>query len=156
MTCAGLSRILGTNSDRIGPTLISYKAKRDIAPEVFIDLLQRSGLAERRPVENPDIIRGMLEHADLLVTAWDEDTLVGVARSVTDFEYCCYLSDLAVDRAYQKSGIGRELIRRTREGLGQNCILILLAAPAAVDFYPRLGFTAHDSAWVLYPGDPLR
>ena len=118
-------------------------------------MLRRSGLAERRPVAELEVIQGMLAHADLLVTARADGLLVGVARSVTDFHYCCYLSDLAVDRAYQKSGIGRELIRRTRDRLGPACILILLSAPAAAGYYPRLGFSAHDSAWVLRPGDRL-
>jgi GNAT superfamily N-acetyltransferase len=136
-------------------TLISYETGRALKPEDFIDVLRRSGLAERRPVADVDVIQGMLEHADLLVTAWADELLVGVARSVTDYHYCCYLSDLAVDRAYQKSGIGRELIRRTREQLGPGCILILLSAPAAVGYYPRLGFSAHDSAWVLRPDDAL-
>ena len=135
--------------------LVTFETGLRVQPEDFIDVLRRSGLAERRPVANPEIIQGMLEHADLLVTAWADELLVGVARSVTDFHYCCYLSDLAVDRAYQRSGIGRELIRRTREQLGPGCILILLSAPAAVGYYPRLGFSAHNSAWVLRPGETL-
>ena len=97
----------------------------------------------------------MLRNADLMVTAWEKGRLVGVARSVTDFSYCCYLSDLAVDRAFQRTGIGRELIHRTKDRLGPRCMLILLSAPAATDYYPHLGFTRHDSAWVLHPGDPL-
>jgi len=149
------SRILDLNHDRVGPTLITYKVQTAIKAEDFIDLLHRSGLAERRPVDNPGVIQGMLEHADLLVTAWEDELLVGIARSVTDFEYCCYLSDLAVDRAYQRAGIGRELIHHTRDQLGESCIVILLSAPTAVGYYPHLGFAAHDSAWVLYPGDPL-
>ncbi|MDX1417469.1 MAG: GNAT family N-acetyltransferase, partial [Candidatus Promineifilaceae bacterium] len=110
---------------------------------------------ERRPVDDPTCIDGMLEHADLLVTAWNGGTLVGVARSVTDFNYCCYLSDLAVDQELQKSGIGRHLIRRTRQQLGPRCKIILLSAPAAVAYYPRIGFTQHPSAWTLNPDDPF-
>jgi predicted N-acetyltransferase YhbS len=75
--------------------------------------------------------------------------LVGVARSVTDFEYCCYLSDLAVDVDYQKLGIGKELIRRTQARLGPEAKIILLSAPKAEDYYPKLGFRRHDSAWTL-------
>lgn len=154
MTNIGGLRILG-RIQRERVALITYETGTALEPEAFIDVLRRSGLAERRPVDDPGVIRGMLDHADLLVTAWAGELLVGVARSVTDFHYCCYLSDLAVDRAHQKSGIGRELIRRTRENLGPACILILLSAPAAVGYYPRLGFSAHDSAWVLRPGDTL-
>lgn len=97
----------------------------------------------------------MLEHGNLLCTAWDGDRLVGVARSVTDFAYCCYLSDLAVDAAYQKQGIGRALMRLTQAQLGPSAKLILLAAPAAAAYYPRLGFQAHPSAWVLDADHPL-
>lgn len=91
----------------------------------------------------------MLRHADLLCTAWDGDKLVGVARSVTDFEFCCYLSDLAVDETYQKCGIGRELIALTKSRLGSKAFIILLAAPKAEGYYPKIGFEPHRSAWVL-------
>ncbi len=91
----------------------------------------------------------MLQHANLLCTAWDGEKLVGVARSVTDFEYCCYLSDLAVDEKYQKQGIGRELIRQTQSKLGDKAKIILLSAPKASDYYPKIGFDLHPSAWIL-------
>ncbi len=91
----------------------------------------------------------MLEHTNLLCTAWDSGKLVGVARSVTDFEFCCYLSDLAVDETYQRQGIGRELIRLTQSQLGSKAKIILLAAPKAEAYYPRIGFDAHRSAWIL-------
>ena len=76
---------------------------------------------------------------------------MGVARSVTDFAYCCYLSDLAVDEAYQHKGIGRELIRLTKSKLGPKANLILLSAPKAVTYYPKIGLEAHPSAWILKP-----
>ena len=135
--------------------MINYKVQQTISADEFIDVLNRSTLAERRPVDDLECIEGMLRHADLLVTAWQDNVLVGVARSVTDFNYCCYLSDLAVDQTVQSKGIGRELIRHTREQLGPRCKLILLSAPAAVDYYPHIGFTRHNSAWILTPDDPL-
>ncbi len=135
--------------------MTDYRVGETISPEQFIDVLRRSSLADRRPVDDPDCIAAMLRHADLVVTAWQNDRLVGVARSVTDFTYCCYLSDLAVDQGVQREGIGRELIRNTREQLGPRCTIILLSAPAATDYYPRIGFTRHASAWVLSPGDRL-
>ena len=128
---------------------IAYKSDRQLSPEEFVDILSRSTLAERRPVEDETCIAGMLEHADLLVTAWDGDRLVGVSRSVTDFTYCCYLSDLAVDLAYQRQGIGKRLIDETRERLGPRCSIVLLAAPAAADYYPRIGFQHLPQAWGL-------
>ena len=128
---------------------IQYEHNCKISEADFVDLLKRSTLGQRRPIDDPKCIKAMLEHANLLCTAWDGGRLVGVARSVTDFEYCCYLSDLAVDEAYQKQGIGRELIRLTQSRLGSKAKLILLAAPKAEAYYPRIGFDAHRSAWII-------
>jgi predicted N-acetyltransferase YhbS len=134
---------------------LTYTSNRSLTPEQFIDVLRRSTLAERRPVDDIDCIRVMLERADLVCTAWDGEKLVGVARSVTDFVYCCYLSDLAVDVAYQKRGVGKALIRETQSRLGPRTRLILLAAPAAEAYYPRIGFESARSAWILAPGAKL-
>jgi predicted N-acetyltransferase YhbS len=134
---------------------ITYHSDRTISESEFIDVLRHSTLAERRPVNDASCIQAMLRHADLLCTAWDGETLIGIARSVTDFQYCCYLSDLAVDVAYQKSGIGRKLIELTRSRLGPRANLILLAAPAAERYYPKIGFDPHRSAWILAPGKSL-
>lgn len=128
---------------------ISYRVNQNIPAVKFIELLERSGLAERRPVDDRECIQGMLNGANLLVTAWDGMKLVGLSRALTDFHYACYLSDLAVDREYQRTGVGRELIGRTRKQLGAKTKVILLAAPDAQDYYPRLGFTASERCWVL-------
>jgi len=128
---------------------IRYSTSRTITPDQFIDVLRRSTLAERRPVDEPKCIEAMLRHGNLLCTAWDDETLVGVARSVTDFEFCCYLSDLAVDQAYQRCGIGKQLIALTKSKLGPRAKLVLLAAPKAEGYYPKVGFVPHRSAWVL-------
>ena len=128
---------------------IQYEHCRTISRDEFTDLLRRSTLAERRPVDDASCIDAMLKHGNLLCTAWNGETLVGVARSVTDFEYCCYLSDIAVDLAYQKQGIGRELIRLTQSRLGERARIILLAAPQARGYYPKIGFQPHDSAWII-------
>ena len=128
---------------------IRYESARPISEAEFIDVLNRSTLGERRPVDDPGCIAAMIRHANLLCTAWDGDKLVGVARSLTDFEYCCYLSDLAVDEGYQKLGIGKELIKVTQSRLGAKAKIILLAAPKAEGYYPRIGFDAHRSAWIL-------
>lgn len=97
----------------------------------------------------------MLAEANLTVTAWDGDQLVGIARSLTDWCYCCYLSDLAVRASHQRQGIGKELIRRTQAELGPKATIILLSAPAAVDYYPRIGMEEHPSAWILRGGNKL-
>jgi predicted N-acetyltransferase YhbS len=128
---------------------ISYQHLRKLTEAEFVELLKRSTLAERRPVDDPKCIKAMLEHANLLCTAWDEAKLVGVARSITDFEYCCYLSDLAVDKEYQRMGIGKGLIRLTQSRLGEKAKIILLAAPAAENYYGPVGFEPHKSAWVV-------
>jgi len=128
---------------------LEYATARTVGSGQFIDLLKRSTLAERRPVHDPKCIEAMLRHANLLCTAWNGPQLVGVARSLTDFEYCCYLSDLAVDVNYQRLGIGRRLVELTRSKLGPHAKIVLLAAPAAADYYPHLGFQAHPSAWIL-------
>jgi len=136
--------------------MINYSTTHPLTPALYIDLLHRSTLGERRPVDDPDCIAGMVANADLTVTAWDGETLVGVARSVTDFTYCCYLSDLAVDAAYQRQGIGVELMALTQAQLGPRCNIILLAAPAAADYYPRVGFKHHPRCWILDRDKELR
>lgn len=136
--------------------MVTYRTDAAIKPDQFIDVLRRSSLAERRPVDDRACIEQRLQHANLLVTAWNGDLLVGVARSVTDFSFCCYLSDLAVDRACQRRGIGRELIRNTQAQLGPNCTLILLSAPAAMDYYPHIGFERHPGAGIQQRNQDIR
>ena len=135
---------------------IRYDSSQKISADQFIDLLRRSTLAERRPVDDLHCIQAMLRHANLLCSAWDHQKLVGVARSVTDFGYCCYLSDLAVDASYQKRGIGRRLIALTQSKLGPRAKIVLLAAPKAEGYYPKIGFDAHQSAWIIPAGKGLR
>jgi len=130
---------------------ITYKVNHTISAKQFIDILNRSGLGTRRPVDDPTCIQGMLDNCPLLITAWQGDTLAGVARSVTDFHYACYLSDLAVDKALQGSGIGKQLQSLTQQQLGKKCKLILIAAPDANDYYPHVGFTNNPRCWVLEP-----
>jgi GNAT superfamily N-acetyltransferase len=132
--------------------MLRYATNEAVTVEQFREVLVRSTLGERRPIEDWDCLRGMIEHANLMITAWDGARLVGVARSVTDFHYCCYLSDLAVDFTYQGRGTGRRLIELTQEALGPRCTLLLLSAPNAVGYYSRLGFTHHDQAWTLSRG----
>ena len=128
---------------------VTYQTEPSLTSDEFIDLLVRSTLAERRPVEDRERIETMLRNADLILTARIEGRLVGVARAITDFAYCCYLSDLAIDEAYQRKGMGKALIALTQSRLGPRAKLILLAAPKAMDYYPKIGFQAHPSAWVI-------
>lgn len=130
-------------------TTISYAIDRVITLEQFRDVLVRSTLGERRPIDNDECLRGMIVNTDIMATAWDGDKLVGISRSLTDWHYSCYLADLAVDAAYQRDGIGKQLIDLTQRQLGSLCKIILLAAPAASEYYPRIGFTHNPRAWML-------
>jgi ribosomal protein S18 acetylase RimI-like enzyme len=135
--------------------MLRYSTDESVSVLQFVDILNRSTLAGRRPVKDLACLEGMIQNSNLVATAWDDGLLVGIARSVTDFAYCCYLSDLAVDCAYQRQGIGRRLIQVTQDALGPRGTIILLAAPAAVDYYPHLGFERHDQAWVLDRETPV-
>ncbi len=130
---------------------IHFQSELKLSVNAFIDILRRSTLAERRPVENRVIVEAMLRNADLIITARVDGRLVGIARAITDFSYCTYLSDLAVDAAYQRRGIGRELIRRTHEAAGSHTRLILLSAPQAETYYPHIGMIQHRSCWTIQP-----
>ena len=140
------------NSDK---PIISYTDKISITPEEAINLYNASSLGERRPVDKPEVFAHMLRHADILVTAWHDKKLVGVARTLTDYSYVAYLADLAVDEAYQHNGIGKRLIDETRLRLEPGCMITLLAAPKANDYYPKLGFTHNPRAWTLREEDEL-
>jgi GNAT superfamily N-acetyltransferase len=126
-----------------------YQLEPKLSAAEFIDVLVRSTLAERRPVGEPERIERMLAEADIILTARVGPLLVGVSRAISDFSFCTYLSDLAVDVAHQKRGIGRELIRLTHEAAGMQTSLILLAAPKAQTYYPHVGMQQHDSCWWL-------
>lgn len=134
---------------------IKFQIENDLSLDEFIDCLIDSTLGERRPVDNAERISKMLKHANLIVTARDKDLLVGVSRSITDFSYCTYLSDLAVKKNYQKLGIGKELIRITKLESGE-AKLILLSAPAAVEYYPKIGMTKHNYCYLLNDVNELK
>ncbi|MDY3563150.1 GNAT family N-acetyltransferase [Gemmata sp. JC673] len=131
------------------PIGVRYQTEPGLSVDEFIDVLVRSSLAERRPIHDREVIRGMLANAQLVLTARVEGVLVGVSRAITDFAYCTYLSDLAVDEAFQRRGIGRELIRHTHESAGLHTMLVLLAAPKAESYYPHVGLTKRDSCWTI-------
>ena len=127
---------------------IQYYRESGIDYEEFRQILISSSLAERRPVSDPDRLTKMADNANLIITARIGSKLVGVARSISDFTYCTYLSDLAVDQAYQHQGIGRELINKTKQE-APDALLILLSAPKAVDFYPKIGMSPHAHCYIL-------
>ncbi len=136
--------------------MIHYKNGNDLGLDALIELYHASTLGERRPVDDRARMASMLRHANLVVSAWDGDRLVGISRALSDFSFVTYLSDLAVRRSHQRQGIGKELIRRTQELGGKQTKLILLAAPAAEPHYPHIGFTRHPQAWMLEPDERVR
>jgi len=134
---------------------IEFRFGNDLDLDQIIDLYNASTLGERRPVDDRRIMSDMLSHANLVVTAWDGALLIGIARTLTDFSYVGYLADLAVRASHQRQGIGIELIERTRQKMGPCSMLVLLAAPKAVEYYPNIGFTKHESAWTLRANQPF-
>lgn len=135
--------------------MIRYETGNGLDLDAVIELYRASTLGERRPVDDRERMGAMLRHANLVITAWDGDLLVGISRALSDFSFVTYLSDLAVRVSHQKHGIGKELIRRTQAAATQ-AKLLLLAAPAAEKYYPHVGFTHHPQAWMLDPGRQVK
>jgi predicted N-acetyltransferase YhbS len=129
--------------------MITYRTGNNLDLNQVIELYRASTLGERRPVDERERMGEMLRNANLVVTAWDGDLLVGISRSLSDFAYVTYLSDLAVRVSHQNQGIGKELIRITQRESGPGAYIVLLAAPKAVGYYPKIGFAQHPSAWLL-------
>lgn len=128
---------------------IVYKDNAPLTTKLLISLFRNCSLGERRPLERPEIFEGMIEHSNLMITAWDGEKLVGISRCLTDFSYITYLADLAVDEDYQNQGIGKQLIRETQKRIKDSCRIVLMAAPNANDYYPALGFESNPRGWVL-------
>lgn len=124
--------------------------KDDVTPSAkqIITLYNNAGLP--RPTHDEERIQKMYEHSNLIVTAWDEDKLVGVSRCITDWCWSCYLADLAVEPGYHKEGIGRKIIEFTREKLGEEVMILLLSVPTAMTYYPKVGFTKEDRAFAIF------
>jgi len=128
--------------------MITYNVETNLSVEEFKSVLIRSTLGERRPVNDHDRMAKMIHNANLIITARENGVLIGVARSLTDFAFCAYMSDLAVDVKYQRAGIGKELIRRTKAEAPE-AKLILLAAPAAREYYPKIGMPNFEYCFIL-------
>ena len=126
---------------------ITYR--NDIVPGIdqIVDVYNSSGI--NRPITDRERIQKMFFNSNLIITAWDKEMLVGISRSVTDFCLCCYLSDLAVRKEYQISGIGKKLIELTKSIIGEQTSLILLSAPTAIDYYPKVGFQKIDNGFII-------
>lgn len=128
-------------------TKITYKINQPLMTQDIIDVFDSSGM--RRPTKEPKRIEKMFANANLTISAWDKDKLVGISRSLTDFSFCCYLSDLTIRKEYQKLGIGKELIKITKENIGENVMLLLLSTPAAMGYYPKVGFEKVANGFII-------
>jgi ribosomal protein S18 acetylase RimI-like enzyme len=135
--------------------MIQYQVEEKLTVEEFRAVLIRTTLGARRPIDEPERLAKMLEHGNLIITARENGKLIGIARSLTDFLYCTYLSDLAVDEDYQKRGIGTELIRQTKLATPK-AVLILLSAPTAVTYYPKIGLTQFEQCYILRDVNDLK
>jgi GNAT superfamily N-acetyltransferase len=135
--------------------MIEYRTGNDLDLDQVIDLYRASTLGERRPIDDRPRFAEMLKNANLVVTAWEGDLLVGISRAISDYSYFTYLADLAVRQSHQGHGIGKELMRRTQQLGGPKTNLLLLAAPKAEKYYPHVGFTSVPNAWLLRPGEQI-
>lgn len=148
---ATMSPIFGQAETALGKDehlkMIVYHTDKMITAAELSQVFESSGI--KRPYQDLERLQKMIENADMLISAWDGYQLVGIARAVTDFVYCCYLSDLAVNQDYQRLGIGKQLVERLKETLGPEVSLVLLSAPTAVEYYPRIGFTQTDKCYLI-------
>jgi GNAT superfamily N-acetyltransferase len=126
---------------------ISYRIVANVKAGDVASVFKKSGI--KRPIDDLDRIQKMIDNADITITAWDCDKLIGIARAITDYSYCCYLSDLAVDKEYQLQGIGKQLINVLQEQIGEEVSLLLLASPTAMEYYPHIGFNKIDNGFII-------
>lgn len=126
---------------------ITYTRDKIPTAEEIIELYRNAGLP--RPIDDRERIQKMFENSNLVITAWDGEILVGIARSITDWCWSCYLADLAIRKEYQKFGIGRTLIEMTKEKVGEESMVLLLSVPTAMEYYPKVGFTKQESSFII-------
>lgn len=136
--------------------MIRYQTGNDLELDQVIDLYRASTLGARRPIDDRERFAAMLKNANLVITAWEGDLLVGISRCMTDFNFFTYLADLVVRDSHQRRGIGKELMRLTQKYSGPKTSILLLAAPAAETYYPHVGFEHAPQAWLLKPGESIR
>jgi GNAT superfamily N-acetyltransferase len=126
---------------------VSYMEAPLVSARQLAELFRSSGI--RRPIDDLPRLEKMLQHANLVIGAYAGTRLVGIARALTDFSYCCYLSDLAVAKEHHNLGIGRELINRVKQRVGEQTMLLLLASPEAMEYYPKIGFEPVANGWII-------
>ena len=131
--------------------VITYKKNAELRLEEIKAVYDDSRLSERRPVHDEHRLILMMEHANLIITAWNQTQLIGIGRCMTDFSYVTYVADLAVMKTYQNQGIGQKILKIIQEESGGHTKIVLLSAPNANTYYPHIGFEPHPRAWILEP-----
>ncbi|MES2286884.1 MAG: GNAT family N-acetyltransferase [Bacteroidota bacterium] len=126
---------------------IQFRTNEKVSAEAVIEVFKSSGI--NRPVDDVKRMQTMLDNSNLVVTAWKGEELIGISRSVTDYSYCCYLSDLAVKKEYQKFGIGKTLIDITQQAIGEQTMLLLLSTTSAMEYYPKVGFEKVENGYII-------
>lgn len=126
---------------------IQFRTNEKVTAEAVIEVFKSSGI--NRPVDDVKRMQTMLDNSNLVVTAWKGIELIGISRSVTDYSYCCYLSDLAVKKEYQKFGIGKTLIDITQQAIGEQTMLLLLSTTSAMEYYPKVGFEKVENGYII-------
>jgi len=129
------------------PNNIDYKINEPLSEEAIIEVFRSSGI--KRPIQDIERIKTMFQNSNLVVSAWVNDELIGISRALTDFAYCCYLSDLAIKKEHQHKGIGKRLVEITKETIGEKVMLLLLSAPNAMDYYPKIGLEKVDNGFII-------
>ena len=127
--------------------MITYLEDKLLNAADVAEVFKKSGI--KRPYEDIERVQRMIDNSDIIISAWDDKKMIGLARAITDYSYCCYLSDLAVDKEYQNQGIGKHLVNKLQIILGEEPSLVLLSSPGAIEFYPRIGFEKTDKAYVI-------
>ncbi|HZH63010.1 MAG TPA: GNAT family N-acetyltransferase [Metabacillus sp.] len=125
----------------------TYKVHDQINASELSHVFKASGI--KRPVDDLPRLQRMIDNADIIITARYQEKVIGLARAITDFNYCCYLSDLAIDKEHQKQGIGKELVRLIQEEIGEEVSLLLLASQEAMEYYPKIGFTSFNNGFSI-------
>lgn len=120
-----------------------------VIPEIakIIEVYDSSGI--KRPTTDVDRIENMYSNSNLIISAWSNNELIGISRSLTNYCYACYLSDLAVKKEFQKEGVGKKLITMTKKEIGDRTALILLSAPLAMEYYPKIGFEKISNGFII-------
>lgn len=117
-----------------------------VSAKELLEVFESSGIQRPRDLKR---LGKMLSNSNLIVSARENGKLVGVARALTDFSWCCYVSDIAVMKEHQKRGIGKQLVSKIRKTLGKNVMILLLSATGAEKFYPKIGFGNAKNAWKI-------